>query len=174
MTYCTHCGNSIEPDAKFCTGCGHPVPYTAPEPVTPSPAEQQLYRDYGNNTSNYYRDHPLPPYSEGGVVPLLLTIFLGFIGIIIAYSLDKKRYLKQGAAIAGAVFCAFEGFALLLLLGVTSIFGGISNTLSAVSAIGSVFIFTVFLPTAIQLIFTIKLFQQSAEQKRDLERLNRR
>ena len=45
LRYCTHCGNAIEGDGKFCTNCGAPAPvdqpsYAQPEPE-PQPSRQQ-------------------------------------------------------------------------------------------------------------------------------------
>jgi uncharacterized protein (TIGR00266 family) len=49
MAFCTQCGSRIADDARFCSGCGQPMPGGAPFTAAPPPPEPLDYTVQGDN-----------------------------------------------------------------------------------------------------------------------------
>ena len=72
MGFCRKCGTQLREDDKFCNQCGEPT----------------------GEIQNSIKEEPKEEGSFGA--GFLLSIWLGFLGFIIAFAIDKER-TKSGA-----------------------------------------------------------------------------
>jgi hypothetical protein len=95
MSFCTGCGNNVDPASKFCDKCGKPMSAMPAQPAAPTgaaPARAPIAQQ------------PAVPAKQGGVLKPLLIIFgilallavLGIAGIIsFGYYVAKQAKIHQ-------------------------------------------------------------------------------
>ena len=128
---CKHCGTELNPDAKFCLGCGAPaeapaapvppfVPPVAPIPtvVVQNPAPQTM-----NEDSLPERFRPLSGWAYFGLQLLFAIPIVGFIFLIV-FSFNGSNINRRN--FARSYWCALLVFGViaLVVLIILAIFAG--------------------------------------------------
>lgn len=137
MSYCSKCGTPIEPNERFCRGCGAPLAAEAPA----APAYQPDYNDYSYNQPAYSYEQPQVSggTKAGGFVGMGLGIggfffaLLGFIYTIIGLEIDEVMSFSMAFA-----FSIFSLPLSIIGMSLSSKSRNAGNT-SAVCTVGKVF-----------------------------------
>lgn len=104
MKYCSQCGHELTDEAAFCSNCGATT--------------QSKGQIYDINRQNQTKDTSL----KGKGIGILLTFFLGVIGLILCYVIGDED-CKKGAlscfiicTIIGVIIAIFYGFLIFTLV----------------------------------------------------------
>ncbi len=111
--FCPNCGKEFKEGARFCTGCGTPLSFTAPEepieeaaeeyipsyePEEPVSEPDEYYEDDYDGYGDYYDDAPAPVKSKK---PLIITLAVIAAAVVVGLVLYFAVFAKGGLGQSG-------------------------------------------------------------------------
>jgi len=113
--FCNQCGRSLNPDSKFCGGCGAQVTQSSSY-VGQQPQTQGSNYNYGQ--PNYYQKQ-VSPDDRGGFwwgVLGFITAGVSIIVPIVLWVIWKSEYPKRSKSILIGMFVGLAGLVALIVL----------------------------------------------------------